>query len=72
MIKSNGPLVAAAVALQTDFINVETAVQRLTIDSKAMRKFTEGESFYVALEVTLTGTAVLNWQVDSRMLFKLP
>ena len=46
--------------------------QRIEIDSKAMRKFTDSDRLYMAVEVTETGTAVAEFVANTRMLFKLP
>ena len=69
---ASGPIVAAAAALQTDAVNQQVAVVNIDIDSKAMRKVGIEDTIYFALESSLTGTAVAQWRVDSRMLFKLP
>ena len=45
---------------------------RLTIDTKAMRKFNEEDAFYAAIEVTEVGAATMFTALDCRMLFKLP
>ncbi len=63
--------IAGAAADDGDAISQVTAVQRFEFDSKAMRKVDEDMSIYAALEVTETGTAVLNWALDSRILVKL-
>ena len=45
---------------------------RLEIDSKAMRKVTEEDALYMAMEVTEVGVATIFSMADTRMLFKLP
>ena len=52
--------------------NVMSFAQRIEIDSKAMRKIKEDESIYAVLEVQEDGASIMNWYVDTRMLFKLP
>jgi len=42
------------------------------VDSKAMRKLPVGKSMYAILEVVESGTSVLRWYFDSRILAKLP
>ena len=71
VIKSAGPIVAAGVSLQTDAVHSVSAAVKLDIDSKAMRKVPDDMALYFALEATITGTASMQWHVDSRMLFKL-
>ena len=46
--------------------------QRTEIDTKGMRKITEDDALYAALEVTEVGASSLNVALDCRMLFKLP
>ena len=45
---------------------------RMPIDTKAMRKLTEDDAIYAAIETTHNGTVVLSVQGDSRILFALP
>lgn len=71
-VRASGPIVAAAVSLQTDGVDPTVAAFRWDIDSKAMRKFDITETMFAAIEVTITGTAVLRWSFNSRMLVKLP
>ncbi len=47
-------------------------VYQFQIDSKAMRKVADNESFILVAEVVEVGTAALAINADSRMLFKLP
>ena len=42
------------------------------VDSKAMRKLTDGDVIFAALEVVEQGTATMNMFFDTRMLLKLP
>lgn len=61
-----------SVAADTDAMNATTAVLRLEVDSKAMRKLADSTvAVYMALEVTETGTAALRAAFDSRVLVKL-
>ena len=46
--------------------------QRIEVDSKAMRKFTEEQAMYAVFEVVEEGAATADMWFDSRMLFKLP
>ena len=48
------------------------ATQRLTIDSKAMRKFTANMVIYAVVETIEIGTATMSMSFDTRMLVKLP
>ena len=45
--------------------------QWIEIDSKGMRKFDVDDVLYAAVEVVENGTAVINLQLDTRMLFAL-
>ena len=45
---------------------------RFEIDSKAMRKVGLEDTIFASIEVVETGTAVMSYFLDSRMLFKLP
>ena len=54
-----------------DGITGNVAYQSIEIDSKAMRKFTKNDTMFGMLEVIESGTAVLDWWVDSRILLKL-
>ena len=49
-----------------------SAVRRITIDSKAMRKINVNEVIVLVGEHIETGTAVMQVAADSRLLFKLP
>ena len=62
----------AAAASDLDQITGHTAQTRVEVDSKAMRKLPEDMSVYAALQVTETGTSVLQAFFNSRMLIKLP
>ena len=50
----------------------EAAVQRIDIDTKAMRKLTVGDTLYGVVELTEAGVSVLETYFDSRMLIMLP
>ena len=54
-----------------DFMNVVTATLRLELDSKAMRKWEANMNVVAILEVLEVGTAVMNWNLNSRILVKL-
>ena len=49
----------------------EGFVVRMQMDSKAMRKLTQDDVVFGAIEVGEVGTGVLSWQFNSRMLLKL-
>ena len=49
-----------------------SAVLRIEVDSKAMRKFGTDDALYGALEVTEVGAATVNINFNSRVLVKLP
>ena len=53
-------------------VNWENATQRITVDSKVMRKIEQEESFYACIEVVELGTSEIDVFFDSRMLVKLP
>jgi len=53
------------------FSNSGSAAVRFSVDSRAMRKFDLAKRIYAAIEVVEVGTAVLQVDFDSRMLFKL-
>jgi len=52
-------------------INSGSAVIRMEIDSKAMRKFDQAQSIYAAIDVVEQGTAVARISLDTRTLVKL-
>ena len=54
-----------------DIPNAVSAVLRLEVDSKAMRKFDTGNTMVAMLEVLEVGTSVLDWFFNSRTLVKL-
>ena len=49
-----------------------SASQRIVVDGKAMRKITEGQVVFAAIEVVELGTATMEAHFNSRMLVKLP
>jgi len=53
-----------------DGVNAMVASQRGEIDSKAMRKFEPGQTFIGVVEGVESGTAVLEFQADTRVLLK--
>ena len=58
-------------ALEADGSNAMGVVQRMLIDSKAMRKMGDEEVLFGAIEGTLSGGGTLELQADSRLLAKL-
>ena len=50
----------------------DAAMQRIEIDSKAQRKLKSEDSLFAIIEVTKVGTATIQWNFNSRVLFKLP
>ena len=57
---------------RADEVMGDLANQRTEIDTKGMRKITEEDALYAAIEVSEVGVASLNVALDCRMLFKLP
>ena len=49
-------------------VGAASEVQRIDVDSKAMRKFDDQQTMVGILEVTETGTATMNVSFDSRIL----
>ena len=69
---SGGPLAGAA-SQDVDEVNPVAAALRFEVDSKAMRKMTDEEVIYAAIDVVEVGTTVaMGWAFNSRGLFKLP
>ncbi len=63
---------SGSASVDTDFPNAVSAVARIPIDSKAMRKISDEEVFFCAIEIFLQGgSGTLRVAVNSRMLFKL-
>jgi len=71
-VHSAGPIVDAAVSLQSDAVHNVGAAFRFEVDSKAMRKLTIGQTMYACIEMVITGTAVMRWFFNCRTLVKLP
>jgi len=59
----------ASSATRSEFGN--ESIQRIIVDSKAMRKTPQGVAMYAAMEVIESGTASMSVFFDSRQLFKL-
>ncbi len=55
-----------------DIINSRSGCLRIPIDSKAMRKTKDNMVMFAAIEVSEVGTAVMDWYLNTRQLFKLP
>ena len=58
-------------ASDIDVLNPVTAAVRFEIDSKAMRKFEVSDVSIGVLDVDLAGTAVMQWNFNTRELVKL-
>jgi len=58
-------------ATLSDGANAVAAVQRIEIDSKAMRKLGNEEVLQMTIQVVEQGTATIEMHGDSRILFKL-
>ena len=54
-----------------DGANAAAVVVRIPVDTKAMRKISQTETVFVAIEVIEEGTASLRWGFESRQLVKL-
>ena len=65
-------IIDGSAAADHDFINVNTAMLRLEVDSKAMRKLATEDGLFAIIEVVESGTAVMLVHFNCRMLFKLP
>ena len=59
------------IATIADGVNAATVVDRFVIDSKVMRKWTDGMLLVGMTETTELGTASMEAQIDSRVLVKL-
>ena len=55
----------------TEAVHPITAAVSIEVDSKAMRKFSNLDTLYGAMELTELGTSVMDWAFDSRILVKL-
>ena len=64
-IKSSGPV-------SVDVTTAVDLVQRVPIDSKAMRKFNTDETLVAVLETVEVGTATMHAELRTRLLSKLP
>ncbi len=54
-----------------DGVNAGAVFVNIPVDSKAMRKLDEDMVFFGMIDVVESGTAVMEFQADSRMLFKV-
>jgi len=63
--------IAGGAAADADLVAPVTAAIRFEIDAKAMRKVTNLDSLYAAIEVTEIGTASAKLHMNTRMLVKL-
>ena len=62
----------AITATLADGVNANSAYVQIEVDSKAMRKLTDGDVVFAALETVEDGVATGEVFFDSRMLLKLP
>jgi len=69
-IMSAAPL-DGGVSADQDSINARSAVARIQVDTKAMRKIGLNEIVFAAIDTTLVGTASMRVFFNSRMLAKL-
>jgi len=69
---SGGPIAAATAAQEALQVNATAAAVHIEVDSKAMRKFTEEDVMYCAVDVVEVGTGSMEWAFNSRILVKLP
>ena len=67
----SGGVISGGVSADQDMINATSAVLRLEVDSKAMRKFPASDNLYACIETVESGTCAMNWSFNSRMLVKL-
>jgi len=67
----SGGIIDASAATDEDIVNSRSAVVRIDVDTKAMRKLDTLDLVFASLQVTEIGTATMNWAFDSRMLLKL-
>ena len=65
-------VIDGSVAADADSINARSVAIRFEIDSKAMRKLSDEMVLYMALSVTLGGTAQMKFVGNIRILLKLP
>ena len=69
---TSGVAIAGSVASDLNVMGTVLSCIRLEIDSKAMRKLRIGDTIFAMLEVSEVGTAVLQSNINTRSLFKLP
>ena len=63
--------ISGGAAVDEDFGNVIAGVQRIEVDSKAMRKIGLNEVIFAVLQVVEQGTATMRAAFNSRILIKL-
>ena len=64
--------IAAAASQDNDIIASVSGAMRVEVDSKAMRKFDNGQALYAAVEIIEVGVATMGWAFNCRTLVKLP
>jgi hypothetical protein len=70
-VKSGG-IIDGTASTDDNQINGGSAVLRLPIDTKAMRKLNQEDVIYAAIEVTESGTSTARVHLNSRSLVMLP
>ena len=65
-------VIADTVSSSDDFGNSQSAVLRIDVDSRAMRKLEENQVIVGVLEADEIATSVMGWYLNSRSLVKLP
>jgi len=70
-IKAGDSVIAAGASNEPGQMHSVSAVQRVDVDSRAMRKVNIDEVVYACLEVGEVGTASMAWFFNSRLLLKL-
>jgi len=68
----SGGAIDGSVSGDHDITNAASAVLRIDVDTKAMRKLREEDSIYAIVDVVESGTCQMSADFDSRMLLKLP
>ena len=67
----HNPFASGGAVAAGDSMNNGAGTDKIVVDSKAMRKFTDGDTMVAMVEVVETGTATLNVRFNSRFLGKL-
>jgi len=67
----SGDVIASVASTDSDIVNANSAVLKLEVDSKAMRKQLEGMTEFCMLETIEAGTGTMQWIFNSRTLLAL-